>query len=165
MCLIFYFLWSAVSFLFMKLCFKSFSSAFIWLWWWNLPDLWSLGFDVIIWFIRLLDKLLHCSLPISSFNWCWHCLGILFQFFLFLRQGVSVAFGSCPGTSSCRPCWPQTHKYLPASASLVLGPILTVAVWVFGNCSLSANEVSFSMLSCSVLTGPVSLCGDLGSGP
>ena len=28
---------------------------------------------------------------------------------------------SFPGTSSCRPGWPQTHRDLPASASWVLG--------------------------------------------
>ena len=42
-------------------------------------------------------------------------------FFLFSRQGFSIAFGSCPGTNSSRPCWPRTHRDLPASASRVLG--------------------------------------------
>ena len=42
-------------------------------------------------------------------------------FFLFSRQGFSIAFGSCPGTNSSRPCWPRTPRDLPASASRVLG--------------------------------------------
>ena len=42
------------------------------------------------------------------------------KFFIFLRQGFSVA-GACPGTNSCRPGWPQTHRDPPASAPWVLG--------------------------------------------
>ena len=38
-----------------------------------------------------------------------------------MRQGFSVVFGACPGTSSCRPGWPRTHRDPPASASRVLG--------------------------------------------
>ncbi|CAO2628442.1 hypothetical protein LEMLEM_LOCUS20001, partial [Lemmus lemmus] len=32
------------------------------------------------------------------------------------------SFGTCPGTSSCRPCWPQTHRELPASSSGIKVP-------------------------------------------
>ncbi|ERE75821.1 target of Nesh-SH3-like isoform 2 [Cricetulus griseus] len=35
--------------------------------------------------------------------------------------GFLCGFGGCPGTSSCRPGWSQTHRDLPASASRVLG--------------------------------------------
>ena len=38
-----------------------------------------------------------------------------------MRQGFSVVFGACPGTSSCRPGWPRTHRDPPAFASQVLG--------------------------------------------
>ena len=44
-----------------------------------------------------------------------------FIFFWFLRTGFFCSFGGCPGTSSCRSCWPQTHRDPPASASRVLG--------------------------------------------
>ena len=46
-----------------------------------------------IWFISLLlDKLLHCSLPISSFNWCRKWLCILVQlFFWFFDFQVKVS--------------------------------------------------------------------------
>ena len=76
-----------------------------------------------IWFIRLLDKLFHCILPISSFNWCRKYFCILIQFFFvfwFSSQSFSVAFVSCPRTAYCRPCWPWTHKSLSTSASRML---------------------------------------------
>ena len=45
-----------------------------------------------IWFIRLLDKLFHCILPISSFNWCRKYFCILIQlFFLFFDFQVKVS--------------------------------------------------------------------------
>ena len=47
-------------------------------------------------------------------------------FFVFLggevsRQGFSVAFAACPGTSSCRPGWPWTQRDLPTSTSASQG--------------------------------------------
>ena len=44
-----------------------------------------------------------------------------FFYFLFFESGFLCGFGACPGTSSCRPGWPRTHKDPPASASRVLG--------------------------------------------
>ena len=41
--------------------------------------------------------------------------------FCFFEAGFIYSCGTCPGTSSCRPGWPQTHRNLPASASCVLG--------------------------------------------
>ena len=42
-------------------------------------------------------------------------------FFGFFETGFLCGLGACPGTSSCRPGWSQTHKDLPVSASQVLG--------------------------------------------
>ena len=36
-------------------------------------------------------------------------------------MGFLCSFGACPGTSSCRPDWPWTHRDLSGSASWVLG--------------------------------------------
>ena len=44
-----------------------------------------------------------------------------FFFFWFFKTGFLCGFGGCPGTSSCRPGWTRTPRYLPASASQVLG--------------------------------------------
>ena len=41
--------------------------------------------------------------------------------FRFFETGFLCGFGACPGTSSYRPGWPQTHRDPPASASRVLG--------------------------------------------
>ncbi|CAO2636982.1 hypothetical protein LEMLEM_LOCUS23756 [Lemmus lemmus] len=48
----------------------------------------------------------------------------------FSRQGFSVA---SPGTSSCRPGWPRTHRDPPAYASRVLGlKVCTTTTWPCG---------------------------------
>ncbi|EGW10468.1 hypothetical protein I79_016958 [Cricetulus griseus] len=48
-------------------------------------------------------------------------LFFFFFFFLFFETGFLCGFGGCPGTSSCRPGWSQTHRDPSASASRVLG--------------------------------------------
>ena len=52
---------------------------------------------------------------------CLFLFFVCFCFILFFETGFLCSFGACPGTSSCRPGWPRTHRDLPASASLVLG--------------------------------------------
>ena len=45
-------------------------------------------------------------------------LVLLFYFVLFLVfETVFLCSPACPGTSSCRPGWPQTYRDLPASVS------------------------------------------------
>ena len=70
--------------------------------------------------IRLRDQLGSPHLPAASelcgvavFRGKGHFLEqhTFFFSFRFSRQGCSVAFGACPGTSSWRPGWPQTHKW------------------------------------------------------
>ena len=64
---------------------------------------------------RRYDILIFFCYKLVSWVFClFVCL------FLFLETRFLCCFGSCPGTSSCRPCWLQTHRDLPASASKVL---------------------------------------------
>ena len=45
----------------------------------------------------------------------------------FFETRFHCTFGACPGTSSCRPGWPQTHKAPPASQMLGLKACTTTA--------------------------------------
>ena len=70
-------------------------------------------------------KLLTCGSLMGNSLICgsplWLYFDSIFFFFLFFKTGFLCGFGACPGTSSCRPGWPRTHRDLPASASQVLG--------------------------------------------
>ena len=48
-------------------------------------------------------------------------LGFLFVLFCFYEKRFLCSLGAWPGTSSCRPGWPQTHRDLFGSTSQVLG--------------------------------------------
>ena len=58
------------------------------------------------------------------FCFCFFWGGVFLFLFVWLvglsRQGFAITL-DCPGTISCRPGWPQTHRDPPASASQVLG--------------------------------------------
>ena len=55
-------------------------------------------------------------------NQCYLMCIYLFIYLFNFRDKVSPQlFGSCPGTSSCRPALPRSHRDPPASASRVLG--------------------------------------------
>ena len=82
-----------------------------------------------------------------------HCFLLLLLLLLFvcLRQGFRKnprSFGACPGTSSCRPGWPKTHRDLPASVSRVLG---------LKACATTARPVC-------VVYAPVSMCSHVHMG-
>ena len=50
----------------------------------------------------------------------------------FFQTGFLCSFGSCTGTSSCRPGWPRTHRDLPTYACRVLGfRAYTTTSWHF----------------------------------
>ena len=59
----------------------------------------------------------------DSVDWKRKTVFIFFPFFFFFwffKTGFLYSFGACPGTSSCTPGWPRTHREPPASASQVL---------------------------------------------
>lgn len=59
---------------------------------------------------------LELQVVVSCLVWV---LEIASTFFFFFKTKSPCSFG-CPGTH--RAAWPWTHRYLPASASVVLGP-------------------------------------------
>ena len=69
--------------------------------------------EYLLWINYKHIKRQHLNISIFFYSF------LSFSFLFFLSFFLSFFF--CPGTSSCRPGWPRTHRDPPASAFRVLG--------------------------------------------